>query len=283
MFCLIAAVAIALVLPSAPSHNAPPLISKVEHFFVLSADAEKLFRFFKEDIGLPVVWPFRRYGDFSSGGVSLGNVVMELELRDDQPYSGPAAFKGIAFEPVGDAEDVVMQLDHRDVPHASPSPYKYVRNGEERVGWVNVYLNIPPEGVKLFFCDYKDREQVANGRRKAAAALNDGGGGPLGIIRLKELELGVRSYPEALAEWHKLIAGSASDTGATFLFGNGPALHVVRAKEDSIKRVVISVRSAKAARLYLASKGLLGGSSGATFWVTPAAVSGLRIEFIEEN
>ena len=44
-------VAIALVPPSAPSHNAPPLISKVEHFFVLSADAEKLFRFFKEDIG----------------------------------------------------------------------------------------------------------------------------------------------------------------------------------------------------------------------------------------
>ncbi len=42
----------------------------------------------------------------------------------------------------------------------------------------------------------------------------------------------MRSYREALAKWHKFTA--ASDTGATFSFGDSPALHVVRALFEDV-------------------------------------------------
>jgi len=42
-------------------------ITKIEHFFASSPQAEKLFQFFSKDLGLPVVWNFQTWTDFSSG------------------------------------------------------------------------------------------------------------------------------------------------------------------------------------------------------------------------
>jgi len=55
-----------------------PLATRVEHFFVVSDQAQSLFTYFKDEFRLPEVWPFFEHGTFASGGLSLGNAVLEF-------------------------------------------------------------------------------------------------------------------------------------------------------------------------------------------------------------
>jgi hypothetical protein len=48
-----------------------PLVVRVDHFYLVSEDSERLFQVFRDEFKLPVVWPFKSYGDFGSGGLSL--------------------------------------------------------------------------------------------------------------------------------------------------------------------------------------------------------------------
>src|SRR5687768_4976033 len=101
-----AAIAAILVaaLPTLAHADRKPLFVQVDHFYIASAAAERLFRLFRAELGLPEVWPYRSWDGFSSGGLTLGNTALEFLTRTSAgaaPRS--AAFKGIAFEPVGDA------------------------------------------------------------------------------------------------------------------------------------------------------------------------------------
>ena len=71
---------------SPPSEIRQPLVSKIEHFYATAPDAERLFTFFRDTLGLSEVWGFQVWGDFASGGVSLGNVAFEF-ARNSQPNS----------------------------------------------------------------------------------------------------------------------------------------------------------------------------------------------------
>jgi hypothetical protein len=54
------------------------LATRVEHFFVVSDQAESLFTYFKDEFRLPEVWPFFEHGTFASGGLALGNAGLEF-------------------------------------------------------------------------------------------------------------------------------------------------------------------------------------------------------------
>jgi len=55
-----------------------PLAKKVDHIFVNSDKAHSLFKFFKDTLHRPEFWPFSERKVFSSGGLSLGNVILEF-------------------------------------------------------------------------------------------------------------------------------------------------------------------------------------------------------------
>jgi len=63
-------------------------------------DAEKAMRLFSEKFSLPVAWAFHAYPTYSSGGVVLGNVNIELSRDNDSPRTG---FAGMGLEPGGPA------------------------------------------------------------------------------------------------------------------------------------------------------------------------------------
>ena len=92
-----------------------PLFKQVDHVVVGSADAERLFLLFRDDLGLPQAWPYQSHGSVTSGAVTLGNVALEFVATEGAGTD--AAFTGIAFEPVGDAADAVAELDRRHVAH----------------------------------------------------------------------------------------------------------------------------------------------------------------------
>ena len=93
----------------ANAQESPNPIAKVDHFYAQSPRAQQLHEFLHGELLLPEVWPFSDYGTFSSGGLSLGNVVFEVIRRagvDDSQSEG-ASFQGIAFEPMGSASSAV--------------------------------------------------------------------------------------------------------------------------------------------------------------------------------
>lgn len=260
-----------------------PLVTKVEHFCLVSADAEQLFRLFNQEFRLPVVWPFKSFGDFASGGLSVGNVVLEFVV---EKAAGGAAlqakFKGIAFEPSGDAEAAVVELERRDIPHGEPEAFKYTHEGRERVGWVTVWLRgMPPAGAGAFVCDYKQRERVAEGRSKGSAELAASGGGPLGVTALSEIVLGVKSVEAASRDWGRLLGPPEQKVAAVFAIGSGPEIRLVQAESEEIQRIVVSVKSTAHAKKFLREKRMLGKASSRQLSIDPASVGGLMITLVE--
>jgi len=262
-----------------------PLVVRVDHFYLVSDDSERLFQFFRDEFKLPVVWPFKSFGDFGSGGLSLGNVVFEFVTEKGEP--GGAAkkteLKGIAFEPDGYADAAVSELDARQIRHAEPEAYKFTQDGHERVGWITIELKaVPPANASIFICDYKERGRTAAGRSKAAGELAKSRGGALGITSLREIVVGVRSIEEASRAWRRLIESPDQESKAVFAFGSGPKIRLEPAEVEGIQGIVIGVRSIARAREFLTQKNMLGEESEGRIGIAPAAVGGLRITLVEE-
>jgi catechol 2,3-dioxygenase-like lactoylglutathione lyase family enzyme len=261
-----------------------PLVVRVDHFCLFSKDSERLFQFFRDEFKLPVVWPFKNFGDFGSGGLSLGNVAFEFVTEKGE--AGGAAkteLKGIAFEPDGDADAAVSELDARQIRHAEPEAYKFTQDGHERVGWVTIDLKgILPANAAIFICDYKERERVAAGKSKAAGEPARSRGGALGVTSLREIVVGVRSIEEASREWRRLIESPDQESKAVFAFGPGPKIRLEPAEAEGIQGIVIGVRSLARAREFLTQRQMLGEASEGRIGIAPAAVDGLKITLVEE-
>ena len=270
-----------LALPQLAHADRKPLLVQVDHFYVASSDAERLFRLFRDDFGLPETWPFMSWGSFSSGGLTLGNTSIEFLTRVSAGVApGSAALKGIAFEPVGDAAAAIAELDARGVAHTAEAPSMVEFEGKKFVGWSTVGLEaIPPAGASVFICDYKRRARVAEGRQAAASALATRDGGPLGITSIREIVIGVRSMEDAMRAWGRLAEMPAEDSG--YSFGPGPRIRLVRAKEEKIEGITLGVKSAEAAKRFLASRKMLARGRGPVS-IDPAAIGGLKVALVDE-
>jgi hypothetical protein len=69
-----------------PSHlPSEGLVQQIDHIIISLDDPEKMMRLLSEKLSLPVAWPFQAYGTFSSGGVSFGNVNIEIGRLSRSP------------------------------------------------------------------------------------------------------------------------------------------------------------------------------------------------------
>lgn len=256
----------------------------MEHFYLVSDQAEELYNFFRDELRLPVVWPYNSYGDFASGGLTLGNVAIEFVTeKGDRAGAAGTEFRGIAFEPVGDADEAAAELKQRGIPHGAPDPYTFTWDGQERVGWVTIALKaFPPVGAYVFLCDYKHREEVAAGRAAASNELAVTGGGPLGVTSLREIVVGVKSVSDASRQWGKLLDAPRRSAGPVFTFGPGPGVRIVNAEAEGIQGIVVGVKSAARAKEYLAERRMFGGENQEELWIAPAAIGGLRVTLVED-
>lgn len=275
-----------LPLPAAASaarsgEAAAPLVSKIEHFYATAPDAERLFHFFRDSLGLAEAWPYRSWGDFSSGGISLGNVAFELVYHTPGAAGVlPTAFAGIAFEPVAGTAGLLTELARRGIAHESPDSTFTVTARGDRLGWINTGL---PDwsAYGLFFCDYVPRDHVAAGRRAAADRLAAARGGALGVLAMREIRLGAADLEAAHTAWRQLIDSPVQESGDAFAFGEGPGVRLVPAPEARILGIVLQVQSLERARAYLAERGWLGEPSAESVAIAPAVLGGLHIELVE--
>jgi catechol 2,3-dioxygenase-like lactoylglutathione lyase family enzyme len=261
-----------------------PLATRVEHFFVVSDQAQSLFTYFKETFQLPEVWPYNQRGMFSSGGLSFGNAVLEIASflkEDNKPLK--TEFKGIAFEPQASADATAAELAKRNIAHTDVRSSKYQMAGElVQVGWSNVALtDFPPTSAHIFFCDYKDRQAVAQRRKAASDELARRMGGPLGIVAVAEITVGVQDLDEARSKWSALLEPSPQISDDAFVFSAGPRIHLVRAESPSIQGIVLIVRSIGEAEKFLKERRLLAKDNAGHIAISPAAIEGLAIRLTD--
>lgn len=261
--------------------SSAPLINRVEHFYATAPNAEALFQVFRDSLGLPEVWPFRSYGAFASGSVSLGNVAFEfVRWKPDFGSVLPTEFSGIAFEPANHTDALVAQLTQRRIEFAKPdSNVKQSANGVS-TGWITIGLKDFTSG-NVFFCDYLDRPLVAANRRSASDTLAARNGGPLGVRALKEIVVGVTDSAAAVQLWRELIDSPSQEKNGVFAFGDGPPIRLRQAASASILGIVLRVESLGRARSFLTTHQPLGEESRGALTIAPAAIGGLHITLIE--
>lgn len=251
-------------------------INRIDHLLISSPESKKLFTVFGQDFGLPVVWPFATWGSFSSGSVSLGNVV--LEFVSDAPDQ-KQIYHGIALEPVQTAEKAALMLDSARISHGPPNNFPLILGeGKQDQGWTTMYLNqMLPESVKLFLCDYHDREHTISLQNAATARLNSGEGGLLGIEQVAEITIGCPETEDYTKELSK-IPGIRKD-GDLFTFTAGPGLRLIRS-DLPFFGLKIKVKSLKTTRQKLTGLGYTPQKKGRELLLDDP-IFGSRLVFFE--
>jgi hypothetical protein len=247
---------------------------KIDHLVVASPNAEQLYKLFKDAFQLPVLFNYQTFGSFSSGGLSLGNVTIEFGTAKNITRT---AFDAIAVEPHETAERTLTNLDLLDIPHGSINPYVTTfPNGARDTVWKTATLAGP-----LFICDYSHRDEVHNLQKRMADSLQLRQGGPLGIIKLKEIVVGGEELTRFSNEFLK-FPGQITGNDSLIQFSSGPSIRLVKRDHLSIEKIIIHVNSISRAKNYLQQKGLLGSASGDSVFIEPGAISGLSIELMEK-
>lgn len=272
---------------SAPALRAEklPLATRVEHFFLVSDHAQSLFSYFKDMFQLPEVWPFFERGTFASGGLSLGNAVLEFvsfPKEDNKPQK--TEFQGIAFEPAAGAAETVAELTRRNIAHTGIKVYKFRIPGRQvLVEWSSINLSdFSPPNANIFFCDYKDRQGVAQGRRAASHELALRRGGPLGVVGVFEITVGVQDLANVRKKWNTLLEPSPRLSDDTFVFYAGPRIRLVHAESPGIQGMTLKVKSVEQAAKFLEEHNLLAKDEAGQILISPWAIEGLTIKLVDD-
>jgi len=258
-----------------------PLATRVDHFFVESDKAHSLFAFFKDSFQLPEIWPFSNRGTHVSGGLWLGNAILEFLLHNgDKP--GKTEFRGIAFEPTGGADELAAELTKIDISHTEvENRMRQGRDGQRRVAWSIVHLkDFPPVEADVFFVDYKYRKSAAARYKAADDELAARNRGPLGIVGAAEIIVGVRDLEYARKKWSALLAPSPQISDDVFVFNSGPQIRLVHAESAGIQGIILSVRSLDEAEKFLKERDLLARDDAGRIAISPAAIDGLSIQLV---
>ena len=96
-----------------------PVVRCVDHVVIFSGEAPDLFNWLAQAWQWPVVWPMLDFGGYVSGGVSLGNLNVEVTPAGE---AGPAQWRGLVLAP-DTAAASLAELDRRGLPHSPPSDY----------------------------------------------------------------------------------------------------------------------------------------------------------------
>jgi hypothetical protein len=261
------------------------LVTRVDHVYVASDQAQALFNFFKDTFQLPESWPFRDAETHTSGGLWLGNTVLEFLSAHGGDKPVKTEFRGIAFEPTGGADETVAELTKRDIAHAEvENRMRKGSDGQTRVVWSIVHLkNFPPIEADVFFVDYKHRKSVAARYQALDEELTARNRGPLGIVSAAEITVGVQDLDEARRKWSVLVAPSPLTSDDAFVFDSGPRIRLVQAESPGIQGIVLKVRSLDRTAKFMEKCGLLAKDDSGGIAISPAAIGGLSIRLIDDS
>jgi len=185
-----------------PGHNAREvknLIKQVDHILLAPDDPKALFIFLTKELNLPVAWPYRDYGGFASGGVSVGDVNLETLMFEGTMADTPSKIIGIAFEPDGTTAEIVRLLDRRGIMHLAPETSAFGPEGKRTPMWTTTLLKNMLPGSLIFFCEYHFIQSSVR-RKFLKKSLKKIQGGPMRIKRLSEIAIKINKKEAVLPD-----------------------------------------------------------------------------------
>lgn len=257
----------------------PPTIRQVDHLMVQVPDPGQVYQVFSKDLGLPVAWPMVDYGPFSTGGVSFGNVNMELlnsstEMRQQGLVPEGNGIVGVAFQPLEPLESTVQVLDAQNVPHGAIVPFTTVQNGTKSTLWNNLELSKVMPGSMIFYCEYTFNQTAF--RQRMEHSLATANGGALGIRGMKMITVEYAD-PRVLQQWQMLLPEAAGGGPELRDGGNGVIVRLKKSSRNAVSSITVQVKSLNEAKEVLRGKGLLGAVSSEQISISPGAISGLQV------
>ena len=273
---------------SAAQRTAPP-IRRIDHIMIRADDPAKLYAFFTEILQLPVAWPMMspREG-VATGGVGFGNVNVEaIRIPGQKGQPSRAQLLGFGFEPSPLAESL-GELDRRGITYGQLRPLISTgQDGSKNTLWTNVTLRQFSDGeaadatMHIFLSEYSPTYVNVERRRELLRRqLAESGGGPLGVEAVKEVIVGVTDLEAARGLWQKLLDPTPLSSSSTWQVGDGPAIRLLQAAENTTHGLVISVASLPRAKAFLREKGLIGADSEEEATIDPSRIHGLNISVV---
>jgi hypothetical protein len=264
-------------------------IRQIDHIMIRTGDPRELYSFFAETLRLPTAWPTTspRAG-VTTSGVGFGNVNVEAIQVPGQTDPRPRLV-GFAFEPTA-LDESLIELNRRGLTSGERRPLVATGpDGSKRTLWTNVTLrqfsdsdNPADATIHIFLSEYSPTYvNVAERRARLRSQLIDSGGGPLGVVDVKEVIIGAVDLEAARQLWQKLLDPTPSATSNTWHIGNGPAVRLVPANENRIQALLIRVTSLERAKAFLRERQLLGADPAGQVTIDPSKVGGLDLRLVE--
>jgi hypothetical protein len=137
-----------------------------------------------------------------------------------------------------------------------------------------------PASPWLFLCEYHDglhdRRRVAGAR-----ALEEVGGGVLGVRKVREIVYAVEDLEGERVRWERLLEPLDAAHDAVWNFAGGPSVRLERARGAPAQSIVCEVESLDAAARELEALGALSGGEGESLTISPSAISGVHMSLVE--
>jgi hypothetical protein len=264
-------------------------IRQIDHIMIRTGDPRELYAFFAETLHLPTAWPMTspRAG-IMTGGIGFGNVNVEAIQVPGQTDPRPRLV-GFAFEPSA-LDESLIELNRRGLTSGERRPLVATGPaGSKRTLWTNVTLrqfsdsdNPADATIHIFLSEYSPTYVNVDERRAhLRSQLVNSGGGPLGVVDVKEVIIGAVDLEVARQLWQKLLDPMSSTTSNTWQIGGGPAVRLVRANENRIQALLIRVASLERAKAFLRDRQLLGADAAAQVTIDSSKVGGLDLRLVD--
>jgi hypothetical protein len=136
----------------------------------------------------------------------------------------------------------------------------------------------------IFLSEYNPAYVDVDRRRaRLRSELESRGGGPLGVTRVKEVIIGTMDLSTARRLWRSLLEPTRATAPDLWQIGDGPAIRLVRANNNLLQWIVITVVSLPRAIEFLKQAGLLGSASEMEATFASAEIYGLHLRLVQEN
>jgi hypothetical protein len=256
---------------------------------MIRTDAPRdLYAFFTDVLRLPVAWPLMspRPG-VTTGGAAFGNVNVEA-IQVPGQNDKASRLLGFAFEP-SPLDECLAELDRRGITYGERRPLVSVGpDGSRKVQWTNVTLrqfsdsDSPADATMHIFLSEYSPTYVDVGQRRARLQkeLAENGGGPLGVVAVKELIVGVTDLEASRRLWQKLLDPISPSRPDVWQVGDGPDIRLVPARENAIRTLVVSLASLSKAKSFIRSRDLLGSESEEEATIDPSKIGGLDVRLV---
>jgi hypothetical protein len=257
------------------------IIRRVDHVLIASSDAGELFSLLSDKFEFPVVWPMANYGRFTSGGVFVGNLNLEVvRTAVSEDKTNKSRFVGIALEPEP-LQHSLEELDARKIAHGSAIPFVQVSSDSAaKTLWSTVMLpGLSDESTVIFLCEYS--HDVEAQRQHNQDQLQVISGGPISVESVREIVIGATDYEETIEVWQRLLQPLSPTSKGFWQLESGPAIRVVSAEKDGIRELVINVRSLEQAYDFLMANGLLGVNELGEITISGLYFQGLTVKLME--